>query len=307
LRLKNRKCLTGKCAEQQEVLEIQGARVTHGSSPTIRRRELGAVLRKLRSDHGLTVEEATARLLFSPTKLSRIETGQSGASPRDIRDLSDLYEVTPSERERLMTLAREGKQRGWWKEYDLPYAPYVGLEAEAASIEVYNSTTVPGLLQTEDYARAMLLAEVPPFSSQELEQLVRARLTRQANLMQSQGPRYHAVLDEGALYRHVGGRAVMRTQLNRIIEAAQRPNVTVQVISCEVGAHPAMESVFTILGFGQPLVSDTVYVEGLVGNIYRERPADLDRYKRIFEHLQTIALDGPDSVAKIGRIAARFT
>lgn len=292
--------------EQQEILEMQGARVTGAPSPTIRRRELGAVLRKLRSDHGLTVEEVTARLMFSPTKLSRIETGQSGASPRDIRDLSDLYEVTLAERERLMTLAREGKQRGWWQDYDLPYATYVGLEAEATSIDVYHSATVPGLLQTEDYARAMLLAEVPPFSVVELEQLVRARLTRQENLMQSQGPRYHAVLDEGALHRLVGGRAVMHTQLKRITESTERPNVTVQIIPSAVGAHPAMESVFTILSFGQPLISDTVYVEGLVGNIYRERPADLNRYKRIFGHLQTIALDVADSTALISKLAESY-
>lgn len=282
------------------------ARVTHGSSPTIRRRELGAVLRKLRSDHGLTVEEVTAHLLFSPTKLSRIETGQSGASPRDIRDLSDLYRVSPAQREHLMALAREGKRRGWWQAYDLPYATYVGLEAEAASIDVYHSATVPGLLQTEEYARAMLLAEVPPFTAAELEQLVQARLTRQANLMQSQGPRFHAILDEAVLHRHVGGRAVMHAQLKRIIESTQRSNVTVQIIPSEAGAHPAMESVFNILGFGQPIISDTVYVEGLVGNIYLERPADLDRYKRIFEHLRAIALNGPDSVTLISRLVATY-
>ncbi len=125
--------------------------MTRGGSPTVRRRELGALLRKLRADRGLTAEEVTERLLFSPTKLSRIETGQSGASPRDIRDLCDLYEVAdPPEREHLMLLAREGKQRGWWQDYDLPYATYVGLEAEAALINVYQSGAVPGLLQTEE-------------------------------------------------------------------------------------------------------------------------------------------------------------
>jgi transcriptional regulator with XRE-family HTH domain len=140
--------------------------VARGGSPTIRRRELGALLRTLRADHELTAEEVTTRLLFSPTKLSRIETGQSGASPRDIRDLCDIYQVTdPGERERLMALAREGKQRGWWQDYDLPYATYVGLETEAVSIDAYQSGGVPGLLQTEEYARAMLRAEVPPFSS----------------------------------------------------------------------------------------------------------------------------------------------
>jgi transcriptional regulator with XRE-family HTH domain len=280
--------------------------VTRGASPTIRRRELGALLRKLRSDLGLSAEEVTARLMFSPTKLSRIETGQSGASPRDIRDLSDLYGVTdPEDRERLMTLAREGKRRGWWQDYDLPHATYVGLEAEAVSIDVYQSGAVPGLLQTEEYARAMLLAQVPPFSTQELEQRVQARLTRQALLMQSEGPRYHAILDEGALHRRVGGPIVMRAQLQRIIESARLQNVAIQVISSEAGAHPAMESTFAILSFEQPLISDTVYIEGLVGNIYLERPADLERYRKVFSYLQTIALKPVDSGALIKQIAVR--
>jgi transcriptional regulator with XRE-family HTH domain len=289
----------------QELNGIHGAMVTRGSSPTIRRRELGALLRNLRLERGLTVEEVTARLMFSPTKLSRIETGHSGASPRDIRDLSDLYEVTdPAERERLMTLAREGKQRGWWQDYDLPYATFVGLEAEAVSMQVYQTGTVPGLLQTEEYARAMLLAEVPPFSKQELERLVQARLTRQAHLMQSQRPRYHVILDEGALHRQVGGPVVMHAQLRRIIESAQLANVTVQVIPFEAGAHPAMESVFTILSFGKPLISDIVYVEGLVGNVYLERPTDLERYSKVFSYLQNVALSAADSVALTSRLAA---
>ncbi len=196
--------------------ETYEAKVTSAGSPTIRRRELGALLRKLRADLGLTAEEVTARLLFSPTKLSRIETGQSGASARDIRDLCDLYGVTdPAEREHLMVLAREGKQRGWWQDYDLPYATYVGLEAVAVSINDYQSGTVPGLIQTEDYIRAMLLAEVPPFSAQKLDQLLQARLTRQAVLGPGSTLRYHAILDEAVLHRQVGGTASCAPSWNR--------------------------------------------------------------------------------------------
>jgi transcriptional regulator with XRE-family HTH domain len=281
--------------------------VTPEGSPTIRRRELGALLRALRADHALSAEEVTDSLLFSPTKLSRIETGQSGASQRDIRDLCDLYEVTdPAERERLMLLAREGKQRGWWQDYDLPYATFVGLEAEAASINVYHSETVPGLLQTEDYALAMMQAEVPPFSTQELQQRVQARLTRQALLTQHDGPRYHAILDEAVLHRRVGGPAVMRAQLQRISTSAQLPSVTLQIIPSEAGAHPAMESVFSILEFETPLVSDIVYVEGLVGNIYLERPADLERYQQIYSHLGTIALNSEDSIDLLNKASASY-
>jgi len=279
-----------------------------GGSPTVRRRELGALLRTLRADRGLSAEEVTERLLFSPTKLSRIETGHSGASQRDVRDLCELYRVTePAERARLMNLAREGKQRGWWQDFDLPYATFVGLEAEAASISVYHSATVPGLLQTEDYARAMLRGEVPPFSPQELQQRVQARLTRQALLTQRAGPRYRAILDEAVLHRQVGGPAVMRAQLQRIIQSAHLPGVTLQVIPSEAGAHPAMESVFSILEFETPLVSDIVYVEGLVGNIYMERAADLARYRLVFSRLSTIALNSADSIDLINKISASYT
>lgn len=273
-----------------------------GGSPTVRRRELGALLRTLRADRGLSAEEVTERLLFSPTKLSRIETGHSGASQRDIRDLCELYGVTdPDERARLMNLAQEGKQRGWWQEYDLPYATYVGLEAEATSVDDYISGSVPGLLQTADYAHAMLQAEIPPFSPQELQRRVHVRITRQRLLTQGNRLRYHAILDEAAIHRQVGGAQVMRAQLQHLTESAQLPNVTVQIISFEAGAHPAMESVFSILNFEQPIVSDIVYVQGLVGNIYLERSTDLERYRRIFSHLRTIALDPADSISLLAR------
>jgi len=273
-----------------------------GGSPTIRRRELGALLRALRADRGLTAEEVTKRLLFSATKLSRIETGQSGASARDMRDLCDLYGVTdPAERENLTALAREGKQRGWWQEYDLPYATYVGLEAEAVSVDDYISGSVPGLLQSADYAHAMLQAEVPPFSPQELQRRVHARITRQRRLTQGSRLRYHAILDEAAIHRQVGGPQVMRAQLQHLTESAKLPNVTIQIISFDAGAHPAMESVFSILNFEQPIVSDIVYVQGLVGNIYLERSTDLERYRRIFSHLRTIALNPADSISLLVR------
>lgn len=263
-----------------------------GSSPTIRRRELGALLRKLRLDRNMTGEDVTAALLFSPTKLSRIENGQSGASPRDIRDLCNLYEVTdPRERERLAMLAREGKQRGWWQDYDLPYAPYVGLESEASAISTYNSGAIHGLLQTEDYARAMLQTETPPLAAKEIQQRVEARLARQAHLLRTDGPAIHAIFDEAAIRRVVGGPEVMRAQLQRISSTMQLQNVTVQIIRFEAGAHPAMESIFTLLSFEQAAVQDLVYVEGLVGNIYLERPSDLHRYRAIFERLCGIALD----------------
>jgi transcriptional regulator with XRE-family HTH domain len=277
-------------------------------NPTFRRRELGFLLRQLRIERGLSVEDVTTRLLFSPTKLSRLETGRAGASPRDIRDLSDLYGVAdPTERQRLMDLAREGKQRGWWQEYALPYATYVGLEAEAASISEYNSDLVPGLLQVEDYARAVVQSAAdPPPDDPTIEQRVVARIKRQVLLTQDDGPLFHCILDEGALRRPVGGPAVMRAQLARIVELATLPKITFQLIPLDVGAHPGLESTFVILDFEEPTVNDVVYVGGLVGNLYMESVADLERYRRVFSRLLSIALSPEDSIAAVRRIAAVY-
>jgi hypothetical protein len=276
-----------------------------GTNPTLRRRELGFLLRKLRNDRGLGVDEVTDRLLFSATKLSRLETGRAGASPRDIRDLCDLYGVMdPAERERLMSLAREGKRRAWWQEYDLAYGTYVGLEAEAVAISDYNSDVVTGLLQVESYARAMLEASEPPLDRTAIEQRVEARIKRQDLLNQDDGPRFHCVVDEGALRRPVGGPAVMRRQLERIIEVAGLPKVTFQIIPIALGAHPALDSNFVILNLEGAMVNDVVYVEGLVGNIYLEAAADLQRYGQVFSKLQSVALSAEESVAFAENIAA---
>jgi transcriptional regulator with XRE-family HTH domain len=277
-------------------------------NPTLRRRELGFLLRELRHERRLSVEDVTARLLISPTKLSRLETGRTGASPRDIRDLCDLYQVTdPAERQRLMTLARQGKERGWWQEYALPYATFVGLEADATSISEYNSDLVPGLLQVEGYVRAIVPAIADsPLDEATVDQRVEARIKRQVLLMQDDGPSFRCILDEGALRRPVGGPAVMRAQLARIIELARSPRVTFQLIPLDVGAHPGLDSTFIILDFQNPAVNDVVYVEGLVGNIYLEGAADLERYRRVFSRLQSIALSREDSIAAVRRIAAIY-
>jgi Domain of unknown function (DUF5753) len=195
-----------------------------------------------------------------------------------------------------MTLAREGKQRAWRQKFDLPYATYVGLEAEATSISDFNSYLVTGLLQVEGYARAILESGEPPLDHATIEQRLEARIKRQALLEQDGGPFLRCILDEQALRRPVGGSAVMRSQLARIIEVAKLPKVTFQIIPVDVGAHPGMDSTFVLLEFGEPMVNDVVYVEGLVGNIYLEDIAELDRYKRIFSRLRSIALSSEDSI-----------
>jgi transcriptional regulator with XRE-family HTH domain len=276
-------------------------------SPTVRRRELGTLLRTLRTEKGLTVEQVAERLLCSPSKVSRMETGHRNATLRDVRDLCDLYGVTdPPERDRLMTLAKESKQQGWWQSYDLPYSTYVGLEAEAVSAKGFHSSVVPGLLQTADYARALHEGAMPDSSMLELtpeviDQRVETRLRRQGRLTQADPLHLWTVMDEAVLHRVVGSPSIMRTQLQYVTEASAMPNVTVQVIPYSVGAHPALESTFYILEFAEA-VPDIVYVEGLVGWIYVERPEDLKRYRRVFERLCDIALTPEESVKLIAGI-----
>jgi transcriptional regulator with XRE-family HTH domain len=265
-------------------------------SPTVRRRELGALLRALRNEKGLTVEQVAERLLCSPSKVSRMETGHGIATPRDIRDLCDLYEVTDkAERDRLTSLAREGKQQGWWQSYDLSYATYVGLEEEAVSISEFESSVVPGLLQTADYARAGHEGTMPRLGPEQIDVQIEVKLTRQGILTRDQPPRFSAVLDEAALHRVVGGQAVMAAQLGKVLEMSALPNVSVQILPYERGAHPALESNFVILELPDP-TPDIVYVEGLIGSTYRERPEDIKRYHSVFRHLQGIALSPEDSV-----------
>jgi transcriptional regulator with XRE-family HTH domain len=277
-------------------------------NPTLRRRELGFLLRKLRTERGLSVDDVTKRLLFSATKVSRLETGRAGASPRDIRDLCVLYEITdPAEREQLMSLAREGKQRAWWQELALPYATYVGLEAEASSLSDYNTDVVTGLLQVESYARAILEVADPPIDPTAIEQRIEARIKRQALLEQDAGPVLHCILDEGALHRPIGGSAVMRDQLARIVEVAALRKVTFQLIPLAIGAHPALDGTFVIVQFDEPMINDVVYVEGVVGNIYMESAADLERYNRIFLRLRSIALSPEDSIALVSKISEAYS
>jgi transcriptional regulator with XRE-family HTH domain len=273
-------------------------------SPTVRRRELGARLRALRTEKNLTVEQVAATVLCSASKVSRMETGHGVATPRDIRDLCDLYGVTDqAERERMLQLAREGRQQGWWQPYDLDFDTYVGLEAAAIGLKYYQSTIVPGLLQTADYARAMLEVSIPKLAPERMNELLEVKMTRQRILSREQPLRLWAVIDEAALHRVVGGPAVMAEQLQRIAEVTSNPNVTMQVIPYEAGAHPAMDSTFNILEFADS-VPDVVYVEGLVGWIYLDRPAEIDKYQQVFDNLCHLALSSKESidlVAKIGK------
>lgn len=275
-------------------------------SPTVRRRELGALLRALRTERGFTVEQVAERLLCSPSKVSRMETGQRGATARDMRDLCDLYEVTdPAQREHLARLAAEGKQQGWWQPYELEFATYVGLEEAAESIKDFSPAIVMGLVQTRRYARAMHERGWQDFEPERIRELVEVRMRRQRLLERNPPVPLHLVMEEVVLRRVVGGPQVMAEQLDLLVELAERPHITIQVIPNAAGAHPAMGSNFTMLEFGGA-ASNVVYVEGLVGWLYLERHQDLKRYYRAFERLCKIALNPQESIEMVAEIAAFY-
>jgi transcriptional regulator with XRE-family HTH domain len=289
-----------------EVLRKDATFVPEVRSPTVRRRELGALLRKLRLEKGFTVEQAAERLMFSMSKLSRMETGHGVATPRDIRDLCGLYGVADeAERDHMLKLAAEGKQQAWWQSYDLGYATYVGLEAEAVAISAFQSSAIHGLLHTADYARAGHEVAMPRLSSDQIEMQIEAKLTRQRILTRDNPPRFAVVLDEAALRRLAGGRRVMLAQLRKILDMSALPNVMVQVLPFELGAHPALESNFTILELPDQ-APDVVFVEGLIGSTYLERADDLNRYRKIFHKLQSMALNPKDTTELIAKIIRSY-
>jgi transcriptional regulator with XRE-family HTH domain len=276
-------------------------------SPTVRRRELGAILRTLRLAHGMTVEDVAASLLCSPSKVSRMETGHRGVTQRDVRDLCDLYGVSdPDERERLMKLALEGKQQGWWQSHELDYyGTYVGLEDEASTVLQYQSSIVPGLLQTPDYARIMAEAVIPPIDPAKVEDLVEVKVTRQRRLNEASPLELSVILDEAVLHRAVGGPVAMGAQLERLVTVADLPNVSIRVVPFRAGAHPGMGSAFNILNFAGA-VPPMVYVEGLVGWVYLERPSDVARYEQVHTYLSNLSLAPQESVELIADIGARY-
>jgi transcriptional regulator with XRE-family HTH domain len=274
------------------------------NSPTVRRRRLGAELRRHRERAGFTIDRVAAQLCCSASKISRIETGQTGASVRDVRDMLALYHVGEAELEGLLEVARGARQRDWWQPYgSVLTSAYVGFEAAAHSIRSYEVQCVPGLLQTEAYARSLLGAARHETTSEELESRVRVRMARQALLDQDEPVDFWAVLDEAALIRAVGGPLVMKEQLDRLVTAAGLPNVTLQILPFDVGAHAGMEGSFVILRFPDPADPDTVFVAMATGGIFQEKPDELGRYAMIFDQVQRAALPPDESLSLIAKRA----
>lgn len=282
-------------------------------SPTVRGRRLRHELRKIREERGLTIEQISEQSGgdWNPSTISRWETGDRRIRPVDLRRLLDLYDVQGDQREVMLTLARQARERGWWRTYSdaVPewFEVYLGLEAEASVIHDYAAELVPGLLQTADYYRAFMRAAPAAGDEDTIERKAAVRLARQERLTGEDPPSFWAVLNEAVIRRVVGGPSTMRAQLEHIAEMAGLAQVTVQVLPFRAGAHPAMDGSFIVLGFPEPADPDVVYLESQAGSLYLERPPESERYAAIFNHLIAKALDPDESRTLITRVAAEMT
>lgn len=269
--------------------------MTNGPGPTVRRRQLGRELRRLREGAGKTITEAAQWVGIKPPTVSKIENGRQAIRPTNVRLLLQLYGIGAPEADTLIRLAAEANQRGWWASYGdtVPdwFRNFVGLEADASEINGYDSELVPGQLQTAAYAEAVILAAHPNTTRDELKRLVNFRHERQERLAGSTSPRLHFVLNEAVLRRPVGSAAAFRKQLDHLTEMTELTHVDLQVLPFSAGPHAAMGQTFRVVRFpGDEAGLDFAYLENDRGALYLERPADVDRYQTIFAQLTAGAL-----------------
>lgn len=260
------------------------------SGPTALRIALGSQLRRLREAHGITCEAAGQVIRASASKISRLEHGRVGMKQRDLADLLTLYGVTgEAERADVLRLAREAARPGWWHQYGeiLPgwFEFYIGLEAAASRIRTYEMQFVPGLLQTPEYARAVIRGGHPAASADEIARRVSLRMKRQQVLSRPGGPKLWAVVDETALRRRLGGPGVMEAQLDRLLELAREPNIALHVVTLQSGYHAAAAGSFSILRFAAPELPDVVYLEQLTSALYLDKRRDVDHYSAVMDQL----------------------
>jgi len=275
--------------------------------PTVLRMLLGIQLRRLREATGLTPEQAGYEIRASRSKISRVEHGRVGFKERDVADLLSLYGVTDEqERQRMLALARKANDRGWWAKYDdiMPdwFESYVGLEQATSLIRTYELQFVPGLFQTESYARAVTVLGHRAAPADEIEHRVSLRMQRQELLAGGETPRIWAVIDESALRRPVGGKDVMRAQLRHLIDVTEFPRVTLQVMPFGRGGHPAAGGSFSILRFAEADLPDIVYSEQLTSALYLDRRDEVDHYMEVMNRLSAEAETPADSVTLLRKI-----
>ncbi len=287
--------------------------MTRAASPTVRRRELSTTLRRLRTQAGLTLDEAAAHLETSAATLSRIETGARIPRARDVRDLVSLYGVKDEKLvARIVGLVAEAREPGWWEAYSEigeEYATLIGLEGSATRVQQYEGLVVPGLLQIQEYGRIYMRQALAPgwrteVSDREIERRGEIRTKRQQTILEPPGVPYEVIVDEAVLRRQVGGASVMREQLQRIMEIMRIPHVEVRMLPFALGAHPGQSGGFTILTMPQADVSDVVYVDSLAGQLFLESPEDLDRHRRVWSDLHERALGEDQTLEALLRMTS---
>jgi transcriptional regulator with XRE-family HTH domain len=278
------------------------------TGPTVRRRRLGTELRKLRESNGYKLEEVAAQLGVAPSTLSRIETGKAPTKSAYLGQMLEMYGVVDqAQRQVLVDMAREGHRKGWWAAYDdvLPsgFDIYVGLEAETAAIRGYEISVVHGLLQTPQYARAVLSEMFPRHTVEQIDRLVDLRIQRQQRFDDDPPLELWAILDEAVIRRPVGGRAVMRGQLEHLLKMTARPGLTLQVLPFSCGAHAGHGGPFSILEFPNRTDSEVAYVESIAGYIYLEKDREVRLRVEAFDRLRAAALAPGASLELIARLA----
>jgi len=271
--------------------------------PTVLRILLGAQLRRLRESAIISREDAGYHIRASGSKISRMELGRVSFKERDITDLLEFYGVTDAtERDSLIQLTREANATPWWQKYQdaMPdwFGVYVGLEEAAQLIRLYEVQFVPGLLQTEEYARAVVMQGAPGIEPDEVERRVAVRMGRQKLLARESPPRLWAVVDEAALRRPMGGRDVLAAQIERLMDAIGEPNITLQVMPFRYGGHGAEGGAFTIMRFPEADLPDMVYMEYLTGALYLDKPDEVERYAAVMERL-SVAGTSPERTREI--------
>jgi transcriptional regulator with XRE-family HTH domain len=272
--------------------------------PTVRGRRLARELRRLREQEGLTLQDVADRLGWSRATVSRLETGQTRPRPADVADILDLYGVPSPQRDALIALAKQAGLRGWWTAYaDVFTGSYVALEDEASQIRSWDAQLIHGLLQTEDYARAVISAGRMLPTAADVDRRIAARKARQALLDRPTAPHLHVAIDEAVVRRPIGGRAVMREQLLSLVRAAERPQVTIQVLPYEAGAHAGLDGRFTILSFPDPADPDIAYVEGTMGDVYLESTVETGQHGSRFDRIIKEALSPEESAHLLAEAA----
>ena len=276
-------------------------------TPTVRLRRLAAELRSLRAASGLTRDEVVERTGINVATMYRIEHARVRPQTRTLRTLLDLYGVEKDQQTELVALLRDARERGWLHAYqsELPeqYMTFIGFEGEAESEWNYESLFVPGLLQTEDYARALISGTLPFASRDEVERRVEVRMARREVLQNENPLELWGIIDEAVLRRRVGGPAVMRAQFRHLLEASELPNLTFQVIPFDGGAHPGMAGSFIALQFAEEAIPAVIYVESMAGELFLEHESDVRRYKLMFEHLRAVAASPDVSRSLLGSLA----